>query len=326
MTRRTRLFVLISASVLIGGVGTGLVASYFGLQTLNFGSDGPEELAYIPQDAALVAFADVRHVMDSELRRRLQPVRPGARLNDGRDFLTRAGINIETDIDLMVAALPPGGAPDRRPLALARGRFDQVRIEALMREGDGQAEDYKGARLLTSVDGDQRFAVAFVEPGLAAFGPLAEVRRAIDTKSGGSGSVTGNAEMMALIRDIDAGDAWAAGRWDAMTAAGRLPQGFAGQISAITWFAATGHIGSGIEGALRAEASTDEAATDLREVIRGFVALARFQTRQQPALSALIDSLQFGGEGRTVSVAFMVPAGTIDALAALQGPASPPVP
>jgi hypothetical protein len=152
------------------------------------------------------------------------------------------------------------------------------------------------------------------------------VRRAIDVKSGGGGSITGNADMMALIRDVDAGDAWAAGRWDAMNAAGQLPQGFAGQIPAITWFTATGHIGSGIEGAVRAEAGTDEDATDLRETIRGFMALARLQTRQQPALSTLIDSLRLGGEGRTVSIAFTVPADTIDALAALQGPASPPVP
>jgi len=320
MTRRTRRFVLISASVLIVGIGTGLIASYFGLRTLTFGGNGTEELAYIPHDAALVAFVDVRRVMDSELRRRIQPLRPGARLNDGRDFLTRTGINIETDIDLMVAALPPGGASDRRPLVLARGRFDRVRIEGLMRERDGGAEDYRGARLLTSVEGDQRFAVAFVEPGLVAFGPVADVRRAIDTKSAEGDSMTGNLEMMALIRDMDAGDAWAAGRWDAMTAAGGLPQGFANQMPAITWFAATGRIGSGIEGALRAEASTDEAATDLRETIRGFMALARLQTRQRAALSTLIDSLQLGGEGRTVSVAFMFPADTIDALAALQGP------
>lgn len=320
MTRRTRLFVLISASVLIGGVGTGLVASYFGLQTLTFGSDGPEELAYIPQDAAIVAFADVRQVMDSELRQRILQMRPGVRFNDGRDFLTRTGINIETDIDLIVAALPRSGAPDGRPLVLARGRFDEVRVEGLMRERDGQVEDYKGARLLTTVEGDQAFAVAFVEPGLAAFGPVAAVRRAIDTKSGEGASITGNSDMMALIRDIDAGDAWAAGRFEAMTAAGRLPREFASQLPFITWFAATGHIGGGIEGALRAETDTDEAATDLRETVRGFMALARLQTRQYPALSALMDSLEFGGEGRTVSVAFTVSADTIDALAALQGP------
>jgi hypothetical protein len=319
MTRRTRLFVLVSASVLIGGVGTGLIASYLGLQSLTFGSDGPEELAYIPGDAALVAFADVRHVMDSELGRRFQQVRPGGRLNDGRDVLARSGINIETDVDMVVAALPPGGTSNRPPLVLARGRFDQARIEELVRGRDGQAEDYKGARLLISVEGDQRFALAFVEPGLAALGPVAEVRRAIDTKSGGNGSITGNAEMMALIRDVNAGDAWAAGRWDAMTASGRLPRGMAGQIPAITWFGATGHIGSGIEGALRADSATDEAATDLRKTVRGFISLARLQTRQQAALSTLIDSLQIGGEGRTVSLAFMVPADTIDALAALQG-------
>jgi hypothetical protein len=111
-----------------------------------------------------------------------------------------------------------------------------------------------------------------------------------------------------------------------MTSARRLPQEFAGKLPPITWFAATGHIGSGVEGALRAEANTDEAATDLRETVRGFIALARLQTRQHPALSGLMDSLELGGDGRTVSVAFTIPGDMIDALAALQPPASPPVP
>lgn len=320
MTRRTRLFVLTAVSVLTAGLGAGLLASYLGFQTLSFGSDELEELAYIPEDAALVAFADVRRVMNSGLGRRILAMRPGSRLSDSPDFLTRTGINIETDIDLVVAALPRSGAPSGRPVVLARGRFDEARIERLLRERDGQVEDYKGARLLTMVESDEPFAVAFVEPGLAAFGPVAAVRRAIDTKSGEGGSVTGNSDMMALVRDIDAGDAWAAGRFEAMATARRLPQELAGRLPLITWFAAEGRIGAGIEGAVRAEASSDQAAVELRDTVRGFLALARLQMRQRAPLSALLDSLELGGEGRTVSIAFTVPPEAIDALASLLGP------
>ena len=98
----------------------------------------------------------------------------------------------------------------------------------------------KGVRL-TSVEGDQRLVVALVEPGLAAFGPVAEVRRAIDTKSGGGGSMTGNPDPEnGSIREVDAGDAWAAGPWDALTAAGGFRRGLPATYRPITWFAATG--------------------------------------------------------------------------------------
>jgi hypothetical protein len=317
MTKRTRLFLLISVGVLVVGLGTGLVASYVGFQGLTIiGSNGPAELEYIPQDARLVAFANVRDVMNSELRRKLEAVQPdsAARTND---FEAKTGVNVESDIDTVVAAIGPTQEIGP-PLVLARGRFDAVRIESLMREHGGEASDYRGTRLMTIAADSHDFGVAFVEPGLLAVGTADAVRRAVDTKAGAAVDVTTNAELMNILRQIDDGNAWAVGRFDALANSGRIPPHVAGQLPPISWFSATGHIDRGIEGLLRAETSSDQAANDLREVIRGFMALARLQTRQNPSLAAMLESMRLGGDGKTVSLGFSVPPEIVNVLASMR--------
>ena len=73
MTNRTRRFLFVATGILVVGLGTGLVASYMGgLQGLTLiGGNGPAELEYVSADARMVAFANVRDVMDSELRQKL---------------------------------------------------------------------------------------------------------------------------------------------------------------------------------------------------------------------------------------------------------------
>ena len=66
MTKKTRYFMGGSAAILVAGLGTGLVAYYGGgFPSLSASRSGPAELSYVPADAAVVAFANVREVMDS---------------------------------------------------------------------------------------------------------------------------------------------------------------------------------------------------------------------------------------------------------------------
>jgi len=314
MTTRTRLFLWISVGVLVLGLGAGLIA-YAGFQNLTIvGANGPDELAYVPQDARLVGFANVREVLDSDMRHKLEALQPHGAART-REFEQRTGVNIESDIDSVVFANE--GTPSGPPLVLARGRFNQVRLEGLMREHGGQVAEYKGARLVT-IPGEQEMGIAFVEPGLLAIGSAAAVRRAIDTKSGNAPNVTANDELMKIVREMNDGNAWVVGRFDALPFGSRLPKEVAGQLPPITWFAAKGHISSALDGMLRADAATEQAANDLRDVIRGFVALARLQTGRNPGLAAMLDSVQLGGESKTVSLGFSVPSEAVDALAALR--------
>src|SRR5258707_6247331 len=97
MTTKTRYFMGGSAAILIAGLGTGLVAYYGGgFPSLSASRTGPSELSYVPADAAVVAFANVREVMDSQLRQRLQEVLPQ---EQGRqEFQAQTVINMETAI------------------------------------------------------------------------------------------------------------------------------------------------------------------------------------------------------------------------------------
>jgi hypothetical protein len=162
-------------------------------------------------------------------------------------------------------------------------------------------------------------AISFVEPGIVAAGSLAAVRRAIDTKATDDASVTGNAELMELVRDMDQGTAWAVGRFDSL-AQSRLPEEVTAKLPPISWFAATGRVNGGVEALVRAEASTEQGAEDLRQVVQGFLALARLQSGNNPQLSGVINSLQLGGQGRTVSLSVSVPAELIDLLGAANRP------
>ena len=342
MTTRTRNFVIVSLAVLGIGLGSGLVAYYVGFPAGALGRQGgPDELAFVPRDAAAIAYADVHEIMTSELRQRLHRALPMK--EDGqRDLEARTGINIETDIDRIVACLYPERSGDSRGgagMVLARGRFDEVKIEALMREHGATVETYNGKRLVVgdhalrdrdSVDaGDtprrasHSFAVSFIEPGLAAIGSTSLIKSAIDLHRGGNNpqrgleSVTGNEELMNLVRSLDDGNAWAVGRFDALGSHARLPEAVSSQIPAITWVSASGHVNGGIRGVIRAEARDDEAANNLRDVVRGFLALAKLQSGSRPELQLMMQSLELQGTGKTVGLSFSVPAEIFDIVGAI---------
>src|SRR3954463_12090520 len=105
MTKRTRYFMAVSAGIVVVGLGSGLVAYYGGgFPSLSASRSGPAELAYVPADLSVVAFANVREVMDSEIRQRLKETVPMVGQEQGRkEFEAQTGIDIERDIDYIVA-------------------------------------------------------------------------------------------------------------------------------------------------------------------------------------------------------------------------------
>lgn len=317
MTKPTRVFVAVAISVLVAGLGTGLIASYMGFQGLAvISGNGPDELAYVPADARLLGFTNVREVMNSELRQKFRELHPQA--GRGGDLETQTGINIETDLDHVVVAIF-GSGTNHRPLVLARGRFNETRIAGLVLEKGGTTEDYNGKRLLVLASGDGPGGVlTFAEPGLVIFGDAAAVKQAIDTRAG-SDNVTDNADLMGLVRDVDDANAWAVGRFDALTMDPRLPRNVLEQLPPINTFAASGHINGGVRATLRVEARDDAAAQDLREVVRGFIALARLQTGRNPQITTLLNSVELAGDGTTVALSLTIPASALDLLAPLAG-------
>jgi hypothetical protein len=342
MTKSTRYFMAGSGAVLAAGLCTGLVAYYGG----GFPSVGaaslPQELVYVPADAAIVAYADVRGIMDSELRQRLKAVVPIPEKGQ-QEFFEKTGIDIEHDIDYVVAAVTPGGALgaslvtpgrdwDTSGLVVARGRFNDAKLESLAREHGAQVQEHRGKRLLVlehfkgheaQVPGASVNAapthnsgvLAFLEPGVVAIGNLPGIQRAIDAQMNGQ-SITSNAEMMDLVKDIErTNNSWAVGRFDLIANRAKLPEQVARQIPPIKWFAFASQINGGISGRVRVEALDDQSAENLRGIVNGVVSLARLQGQNDPKLSTLVQSLQMGGSGRTVELYFSVPTELLEMMA-----------
>lgn len=322
MTARTRYFVITSLLVLTIGLGTGLLAYYVGFPTGAFSRQGgPDELQFVPADASLVAFANVNDIMTSDLRQKVRALLPMK--EDGqKEFESQTGINIETDIDHVVAAVVPihdaSAAVQGAAIVLARGRFDEVKIEALMREHGAHAEQYRDQRIVAAEqrEGRPSLSLAFLEPGLVAVGSAALIHSAVDLKSGGA-SVTTNDDVMNLVRELDSGNAWAVGRFDVLASQAALPAHLSQNLPAIQWFSASAQIDGGVRGVIRVDTRDEEAANALRDVVRGFVALAKLQVSSYPAFETVLRSLQLSGTGKTVALSFEVPADVLDALGAL---------
>jgi hypothetical protein len=350
MSTKTRYFVIVSLLVLGIGFGTGLVAYYVGFPAGALASrGGPAELNFIPRDASVIAFANVQEIMASELRQKLHRALPMPQ-NGQQELQDQTGINLETDIDSVVACLSPevtGGNGRGAGMVLARGRFDETKIEALMREHGAHVETYSGKRMVVAEASDSTqndpndssdpsirrphgdLSLSFIEPGLAAIGSTRLIKAAIDLHKAGNNpqagleSVTGNDELMNLVRSLDSSNAWAVGRFDALRSQSHLPDNILSQIPAITWFSASAHINGGLRGTLRADTRDDESANNLRDVVRGFLALAKMGAGAKPELQAVMQSLELSGTGKTVSLSFVVPAELFDVIGAAAGRVKP---
>ena len=295
MNRTSRVFLMASGFVLAAGLGTGLVA-YFGGGLHTFASarsTGPDELKFVPESAAVVAYATVRDVMTSEFRQKLRQVLPDGDKNGQEEFQRETGIHILR--------------PDP-----TRHNDGRETVEAT------PAPDGAVTRERHLHDGP-RPMVAFLEPGLVALGEEGTIRAAIANQKSGGRSILDNQSMTELMGDLEgSSNIWAVGRMDALTANAQLPEPLAQHLPAVKWFSASSHIGAGLSGLLRAEARDEESAKNLRDVLQGFMALAKLHAGQKPEFAPVMQSLTVSGTGTTVALSFEVPPALVDTLIELK--------
>jgi hypothetical protein len=308
VTRRTRIFVLASAGILVVGLGTGFVAAYMGGFQALAGGHGPDELAYVSVEAQVVAYVNLRQVRGSWLHDAVRRLAP--RNGQAGWLQAETGIDLEQDVDAIVASMH--GPRGSRPLLLATGRFDPARLEAVARQRGSTVDEYRSVRVLELPAAE--LAMALVDPRLVVVGSPAQVRQALDVKQGQLASVRADVALMEQVRELDGGHAWAVVRGGANLP---VPPAFAPgmpPLGGLTWLTARGQLDGGIRASFRAEATDEASARLLRDAIQSAVTLGRLQAEQQPRLADLVDSIELGGEGRRISLGFAVPPDMIDVL------------
>ena len=206
---------------------------------------------------------------------------------------------------------------------MVTGRFDTSKIEAMALEHGGKTEQYKGTRLLVMshhAKGEEaahgpEMAMGLLAKGVVALGTADMVRRAVDRGAGGD-NVPANAEMMRLVGGMRGESMWAVGRFDALSAQASLPAEVSERIPPISWFSASGRVNGGLQAVVKAEAKDDQAAENLRDIVRGFVALAKMQTGSKPGIQKMMPDVQLSGDGKEVAISFAVTNEMLDAFEA----------
>jgi hypothetical protein len=331
MTQRTRYFLLISALVVAVCLCTGLVAYYSGNLPFGNSSKGPAELAYLPEDTAVVAYADVRAVMNSEVAKKLREALPTG--EEKERIQAELGVDLEKDVDsVLVGTSGVGPGPmGNGVLVLIRGKFDPARIEAIAQSHGGHFEDYNGKRLVLmtmdapNVNGQganqhARGGMSFVEPNLIAIGDIDAIKHGIDSAKSGAKNITDQAELMGYIGTVATQNtAWVVGKFDELAKRSPVPADIAAQLPPVQWVMAGVHIDGGISGQVRAEARDVDAAKNLRDVIQGGLAAAHLLAGKDTRVDTMVNSLQVGGTGKTVSVGFTVPPEVLSILNGVAG-------
>jgi hypothetical protein len=336
MTQRTRYFLVGSALVIVIGLCTGLVAYYNGELPIRASSIGPAELAYVPAETSAIAFADVRQIMNSPFHQRLQQLMPAGQ---GRaEFEAATGINLDRDIDTVLAAMPSSASPATSPVVFVRGRFDAAKLEALAVQHGARAQDYQGRRLLVAPDAaaaqpagtqmtpsspappalqtPRQPSIMFLEPGLIALGELTALERCVDV-AGAHRDITGNPDLMKFLAGVQgSGNAWIVGQFEAVKNNPMVPAEVKSQLPPVQWFAASAQVDRAVHGEVRAEALDDASGQQLRNVVNGALSAARLMGGQDPRVISVLDSLQTTGAGKDVAISFTVPMSVLDLIPA----------
>jgi hypothetical protein len=317
---KTRFVLFGSAAILTAGLAAGTVAYMGGMPRAFASTTGPDELALVPAGAAVVAYANVQGVMTSEFRQRLNTLMEDS--GKGREeFQAQTGIDVERDIDAVIAAMVPGAASSHEGGFVAlRGRFDLDRIEALVTSKGGQLTEYKGARVfIAPEEKGESPRIALVNAGLVIVGSEAAVKGAIDRSTGdGTASITSDGEFLRMLESVDQNSTvWAIGRPKVLgvnTDGAELQAQVLSQLPEVKWFAASGHLNGGLSATFRAEGKDEEAGKNMREVVQGVLALARLQMDAKPELKPLLNSVQVEGTGNGVALHVTLPAEMLDVI------------
>jgi hypothetical protein len=317
MTQRTRYFLISSAFVVILGLGVGAVAYYNGNLPLK-SSAAIEEFTYLPADTQGLAFANVGAIMNSPFTQKLRQVLPTG--EEKAKIQAELGLDIERDIDSVVAATN-GLGPAENGLVMVRGRFNTGHLEALALQHGGQAQDYRGKKLIVFAQPENRdhvpgrhpfAALAFLDANLLAFGDRSVIERAIDTKATRD-DVSKNADLMKLVNDVQGGsDAWVVGNIEAIRTNSSVPAEVQKHIPAVQFFALSVNLNGGLNGVVRAEARDDKAGEELRAVVTGALAAGRLVSGQDKRIEAMLNALQVSGAGKTATLAFTIPPEVLD--------------
>ena len=233
-----------------------------------------------------------------------------------QQLATLTGFDPRRDVQELLLA--SSGAPGSKTgLALALGAFDPAKIAAAAQLAGAGVETYSGVSIIE--DPQQLSGFAFLDSTLVVAGDVANVKAAIDRRSGGP---TIPVTLAAQVNQLSSSqDAWAISTVPPATLkspAAAAPSGSGATVqNALQKIeSASGGVKFGSVVVLTGQAltATPQDASSLGDVLKLLVSVAQVQASQHPEAAALAQSLVVSTQGSTVKITLSVPEGQIQQL------------
>ncbi|NUN16278.1 MAG: hypothetical protein HUU55_21840 [Myxococcales bacterium] len=257
------------------------------------GASGGMVSKYIPKDVTAYGGVDMAGLMSSDVYKAFKP-QVDAALSAGpmKEATEKTGVTPEK-ISALAFAM---GATPADMLVTVKGDLDAEKINAAMKEQmkEGFAEiDLEGSKFVNLGMGGYSFG----DDGVMIGGTQNMVASALKVSKGGE-SVEKSADLPALAKNVDTGATfWAVGAVpkDAIENAKSIPM-VGNLVGSVTHTALSVDVGSGLNIQLAVKMGSDDAATQAKTAIDGFVAMGKTEAEKVPDIGAdlkkVIDGLK----------------------------------
>lgn len=304
---RSRLVVFISMVVVGLGSLAAVGALYLDPARAAVGPLPAEGLLF-PAETRFVVGLDVKRLVSSPLYQRFKAqARPDAL----RDLEEKTGVNPERDVDQVLIAGRGAGGPEHG-LAVVIGSFDTYKLGRLIEtspKAKSIGRNFEGfTEYVFSEGGKESKAVVFLDKQALVIGSQSAVEAAVSSRAKGAMPLRGNTSIMGLLERVKPGASfWMVGDQSLLQNLPSMipaPGGNGNSIALPTLksLMATGELDPAISLAITGDTPDEAAATNLADIVRGFVALASMQASQRPELKDLAQAISVSTEKSQVHV------------------------
>jgi hypothetical protein len=294
----------LAAGIVLTGVAVGAVAYFTGERGVAAGRRSGPSLSFVPKDATLVGYVDLKSVASSPLAETwandVRGKTPFAALDEIRES---TGVDVLSDVDSLTLAVGPESAKPRRWGIAVSGTFDRDLLKDKLSKTAGRAPTsaYEGTPFFLANEGTST-AIALPDGSTLLLGEPAFVREMLDASAGRKPSASEN-----LL-------GWGKFNGDTFWLAGTSPdflRGLMGQVAPnLRSFAAAGRLEGDLVLRAHGQAADPKTAQELADVLRGLIALGKLRQDESPegeALRSLTEAISVSLLDDTIDVNLTVP-------------------
>ena len=281
-------------------------------------------LALVPPDAKIVTFVDAEQARNSQFGQYLVKRTQSGEQNF-EQFTQETGFDPRRDLQSFIfeSSGPTTSGSQGHWAFLARGTFDQDRIQIMARSKGATVQMYQGVNILVNPTGKQKTAFAFPEVGLAVIGDLATVQQVLGNRTN---PMPLDQALTRRIQNVSAeNDAWFAstlgGSFINNQIKGEAKQGPAQAMQALqSILESSGGIRFGATVDLTFDALTrsPQDATSLADVVRFVASMMQMQRQKDPKAAILanaFDDMNLTATADRLHLSMSIPEQSIEQLA-----------